>query len=58
MPRGITGPITEGPTLDNLKLVGIDFYHRYQEDIALVAEMGFKVLRPFHCLEPNLSQRR
>ena len=45
MPRGITGPITEGPTPDNLKLVGIDFYHRYQEDIALVAEMGFKVLR-------------
>ena len=24
---------------------GIDFYHRYQEDIALFAEMGFKALR-------------
>ncbi|KQO12701.1 glycoside hydrolase family 1 protein [Paenibacillus sp. Leaf72] len=24
---------------------GIDFYHRYPEDIALFAEMGFKVLR-------------
>ena len=24
---------------------GIDFYHRYQEDIALFAQMGFKVLR-------------
>ncbi|MFC3781006.1 glycoside hydrolase family 1 protein [Bacillus chungangensis] len=24
---------------------GIDFYHRYQEDIALCAEMGFKVFR-------------
>lgn len=24
---------------------GIDFYHRYQEDIALFAEMGFKVFR-------------
>lgn len=24
---------------------GIDFYHRYEEDIALFAEMGFKVLR-------------
>lgn len=24
---------------------GIDFYHRYREDIALMAEMGFKVLR-------------
>jgi|SRR5690625_922963 len=24
---------------------GIDFYHRYKEDLALFAEMGFKVLR-------------
>lgn len=24
---------------------GIDFYHRYKEDIALFAEMGFKVFR-------------
>ncbi len=24
---------------------GIDFYHRYKEDIALMAEMGFKALR-------------
>lgn len=23
----------------------IDFYHRYKEDIALLAEMGFKVFR-------------
>ncbi|MGC4388219.1 family 1 glycosylhydrolase, partial [Streptococcus suis] len=30
---------------DNLKLEGIDFYHRYKEDIALFAEMGFKVFR-------------
>ena len=37
--------ITEGPTADNLKLEGIDFYHRYKEDIALFAEMGFKVFR-------------
>ncbi|MBM6615298.1 glycoside hydrolase family 1 protein [Desemzia sp. RIT804] len=29
----------------NLKLEGIDFYHRYKEDIRLFAEMGFKVLR-------------
>ena len=27
------------------KRKGIDFYHRYKEDIALFAEMGFKVLR-------------
>ena len=25
--------------------VGIDFYHRYKEDIALFAEMGWKVFR-------------
>src|SRR5699024_8922290 len=24
---------------------GIDFYHRYKEDLSLFAEMGFKVLR-------------
>ena len=45
MPRGITGAPTEAPTADNLKLTGIDFYHRYKEDIALFAEMGFKVFR-------------
>ena len=45
MPGGIVRPRTEAPTPDNLKLVGIDFYHRYAEDIALLAEMGFKVFR-------------
>ena len=45
MPRGILSPPTEEPTPDNLKLVGIDFYHRYAEDIALFAEMGWKVFR-------------
>lgn len=45
MPRGIAAPPTEEPTPDNLKLVGIDFYHRYAEDIALFAEMGFKTFR-------------
>ncbi|KAF1305059.1 glycoside hydrolase family 1 protein [Enterococcus saccharolyticus] len=44
-PHGGFGPITDEPTEDNLKLVGIDFYHRYKEDIALFAEMGFKVYR-------------
>lgn len=34
---------TEVPTEDNMKLVAIDFYHRYKEDIKLFAEMGFKV---------------
>ena len=33
------------PTEDNLKLDGIDYYHRYVEDIALLAEMGFTVFR-------------
>ena len=45
MPNGITTPPTEEPTEDNLKLVGIDFYHRYKEDIKLFAEMGFKTYR-------------
>lgn len=45
MPRGIRGGRTDAPTADNLKLEGIDFYHRYKEDIKLFAEMGFKVLR-------------
>lgn len=45
MPRGIKGPRTAMPTEDNMKLVGIDFYHRYKEDVKLFAEMGFKVFR-------------
>lgn len=45
MPRGVKGPRTAAPTEDNMKLVGIDFYHRYKEDIKLFAEMGFKVFR-------------
>lgn len=44
-PKGFLGPITEEPTPDNLKLVAIDMYHRYKEDIKLFAEMGFKVFR-------------
>lgn len=45
MPKGILAPPTAHPTEDNLKLIGIDFYHRYKEDIKLLAEMGFKVFR-------------
>ncbi len=44
-PRGIKGPRTERPTPDNLKLAAIDYYHRYADDIALFAELGFKVFR-------------
>lgn len=45
MPRGLLTPPTEAPTADNLKLRAIDHYHRYAEEIALFAEMGFKVYR-------------
>ena len=45
MPRGIMGAPTDEPTPDNLKLEAVDFYHRYAEDIALFAEMGFSVYR-------------
>lgn len=45
LPKGLIAPRTEGPTPDNMKCHGIDFYHRYKEDIKLFAEMGFKVFR-------------
>lgn len=45
LPHGLKGPVTDQPTPDNCKLIGIDFYHRYKEDIKLFAEMGFKVFR-------------
>lgn len=45
LPKGIKAPRTEKPVSENLKLEGIDFYHRYKEDIRLFAEMGFKVFR-------------
>ena len=45
MPDGIM----KGPSKEveerNLKLKGIDMYHHYKEDIALLAGMGFKVYR-------------
>lgn len=46
LPQGVFGPIvprTEGDF--NLKDIAIDFYHRYPEDIALFAKLGFKCLR-------------
>lgn len=45
MPHGLLTPPTDQPTPDNLKLEAIDFYHRFPEDVALFAEMGFKVFR-------------
>ncbi|MCD7091725.1 glycoside hydrolase family 1 protein [Klebsiella quasipneumoniae] len=45
-PQGAFGPIVERQPGDNgIKDVAIDFYHRYPQDIALFAEMGFTVLR-------------
>ena len=45
VPRGAFDGRTHEPTSDNLKLKSIDHYHRYKEDIALFAEMGFKTFR-------------
>ncbi|MFA3779779.1 glycoside hydrolase family 1 protein [Yersinia sp. 1652 StPb PI] len=45
-PHGIFGDIIPRVSGDSyVKDVAIDFYHRYPEDIALFAEMGFKCLR-------------
>ena len=43
IPRKITDGIIEGENYPNHE--AIDFYHRYKEDIALLAEMGFKCFR-------------
>lgn len=45
LPHGFLTPPTQEPTADNLKHQAIDFYHHYKEDIALMAEMGFKTFR-------------
>lgn len=45
MPDGLQTLSSPEPTEDNLKLKAIDFYHRYAEDIALFAEMGFTTYR-------------
>ncbi|WP_456295876.1 6-phospho-beta-glucosidase [Vibrio sp. AK197] len=45
-PYGAFGELVERQPNDfNIKDVAIDFYHRYPEDIALFAEMGFTTLR-------------
>ena len=45
LPRGLRGSRSEKVVESNLKLIGTDFYHRYKEDIALLAEVGFNTLR-------------
>lgn len=42
-PRRITDGIVKGEYYPNHE--GIDFYHRFREDIGLLAEMGFKCFR-------------
>jgi 6-phospho-beta-glucosidase len=42
-PRELTDGVIEGGNYPNHR--GIDFYHTYQEDIALMAELGIKVFR-------------
>ena len=42
-PRRLTDGVIEGEDYPNH--FGVDFYHRYKEDIALMAEMGFKAFR-------------
>lgn len=42
-PREITEGVVAGKNYPNHE--AIDFYHRYKEDIALFAEMGFKCFR-------------
>lgn len=43
VPREITDGVLPGKNYPNHE--AIDFYHRYKEDIALLAEMGFKCFR-------------
>ncbi len=45
LPYGIRKGLSSEVLSDNLKLKGIDHYHRYKEDIALLAGMGFNVYR-------------
>lgn len=45
MPGGSRRPPTDAPTSGNLKLAASDFYHRWEEDIALMAECGLKTFR-------------
>ncbi len=43
MPQGARYAVVEGYYYPNH--IGTDFYHHYKEDIALFAEMGFKIFR-------------
>ncbi|QZX48872.1 glycoside hydrolase family 1 protein [Mycoplasma sp. E35C] len=45
MLNGPGGMLSNKPDKNNLKLVGIDFYHTYEQDIKLMAELGLKMFR-------------
>jgi 6-phospho-beta-glucosidase len=45
LPDGVFADVSIPPREKYLKRDAIDFYHRYKEDIALFAEMGFKTFR-------------
>lgn len=44
-PNGVFGKVLDRDGSEYLKDVAIDFYHHYEEDIKLFAELGFKCLR-------------
>lgn len=54
--RKITDGVLENENYPNHR--GIDFYHRYKEDIALFAEMGFKCFRTSIAWTRIFSKRR
>ena len=45
LPDGVFGDVSIPPKENYLKRIGIDFYHKYKDDIELLSEMNFKILR-------------
>lgn len=45
LPEGVFGDAVIPPKENYLKKIGIDFYHKYKEDIELLSEMNIKILR-------------
>ena len=50
-PHGIVGSRTEGPTEDNMKLIGIDFYH-------IICRNGIQSISYFDCVESDFPKGR
>ena len=53
IPYGYVGFLKEGSYYPNHQAT--DFYHHYKEDIALMAEMGFKNVSSFDIVDKNIS---